>query len=557
MASATSSTKPDVGAARRRRGRGPFSSLTRRILAVNVVALGVLVGGVLYLDQFRASLVTQRADALLTQGEIIAGALGLAASSGPEATDLDILPARALLLRLTDPTATRARLFNNDGQLVADTNDMRPGSQVSRVELPPPDDGPGVVEFLYDLIEPLLPAGRKLSLYVDYPLQQARDYPEAMAALAGSAGAIERMTGDGTPHISVAIPVVRFRKVLGALVLSVEARDIDQAIRAERLAILEVFAVALAVTVLLSFFLARTIARPVHRLAEAADQVKAGRGERIAIPNFSRRRDEIGDLSVALEAMTKALYGRIDAIESFAADVAHELKNPLSSIRSAVEAWNRTSNPDSRRRLAEIIEIDVRRLDKLISEISDASRLDAEMARDRRHSVALDALLKGLVETYADLDREGWPAFTLSVASEAQGMAIVASGEQIGRVFRNLLDNAASFSPPEAGEVRVFLTREGDELVTRVEDDGPGIPDEALDRIFERFYTERPNEQIGSHSGLGLAIVRQIVEGHDGSIVASNRRDETGAVAGACFTVRLPVPREKSRRGRPIAPVVD
>lgn len=543
---------------RHTRGRGPFSSLTRRILAVNVVALAVLVGGVLYLDQFRSSLVTQRADSLLTQGEIIAGALGLAASSGPEATDLDILPARALLLRLTDPTATRARLFNNDGQLVADTNDLRPGAQVSRVELPPPDDGPGIVEFLYDLLEPLLPVARPLSVYVDYPLQQARDYPEAAAALAGNTGAIERMTADGAPHISVAIPVVRFRKVLGALVLSVEARDIDQAIRAERLAILEVFAFALAVTVLLSIFLARTIASPVHRLAEAAEQVKTGRGERISIPNFSKRRDEIGDLSLALQSMTEALYGRIDAIESFAADVAHELKNPLSSIRSAVEAWGRTKDANARQRLSEIIEVDVRRLDKLISEISDASRLDAEMARDRRQPVALDGLLKGIIDTYADLKREGGPGFELTVAPEARDQNVVAAAEQLGRVFRNLIDNAVSFSP-EGGKVRILLGREGGELVAKVEDDGPGIPEEALTRIFERFYTERPNEQIGSHSGLGLAIVRQIVEGHDGAISASNRLDEAGRVAGARFTVRLPLLTERSaRRGsRPVVPDID
>ncbi|PWR18773.1 sensor histidine kinase [Zavarzinia compransoris] len=549
-------------AARRRpRGRGPFSSLTRRILAVNVVALGVLVGGVLYLDQFRASLVTQRGESLQSQGEIIAGALGLAASSGPEAVDLDIEPARALLWRLTDATATRARLFNNAGRLVADTNDLRPDAQVSRVELPPPDEGPGVVEFLYDVIEPLLPAARSRPIYTDYPLQSARDYPEAAAALSGISSMVERMTADGTPHISVAIPVTRFRKVLGALVLSVEARDIDQAIRSERLAILEVFGVALFVTVLMSIFLASTIARPVHRLAEAAELVKAGRGRRIAIPDFSRRRDEIGDLSVALQAMTDALYARLDAIESFAADVAHELKNPLSSLRSAIETWSRTNNPDARRRLAEIIEIDVRRLDKLISEISDASRLDAEMARDERRPIPLDGLLAGLVAAYAGLERDGWPRFALTVAPEAKGLTVAGLGENLGRVFRNLIDNAISFSPPGTC-VALALERDGSQLVARVEDEGPGIPEEALGRIFERFYTERPNEQVGSHSGLGLAIVRQIVEGHDGTIEASNRRDpdQGNGVLGACFTVRLPVAggsAGRRRPGRPVAPVVD
>ncbi|WP_158596127.1 sensor histidine kinase [Oleomonas cavernae] len=535
---------------RRRRGRGPFSSLTRRILAVNVVALGVLVGGILYLDQFRSSLVTQRTEALLTQGELMAGALGLAASSGPEAVDLDVEPARALLRRLTDPIDTRARLFSNDGRLVADTNDLRLDAQVRRIDLPPPDAGPGLVEFLYDLVEPLLPTTRRRTLYVEYPLQQARDYPEATAALAGSAGAIERVTIDGTPHISVAIPVTRFRKVLGALVLSVEARDIDQAIRAERLAILEVFGVALLITILLSFFLARTIAQPVHRLAEAAEQVKAGRGRRVKIPDFGRRQDEIGDLSVALEAMTSALYARIDAIEAFAADVAHELKNPLSSIRSATEAWARTKDPQAKQRLAEIIEIDVRRLDKLISEISDASRLDAEMARDERRPVAVDKLLSGLIDTYRDLERPGWPALVLTIAPEAEGLEVRGSPERLGRVFRNLLDNAISFSGTDGtAQVVVALKRQDDRLLVTIDDDGPGIPDEALTRIFDRFYTERPNEQVGSHSGLGLAIARQIVEAHDGTIRAENRGPADADRRGARFILDLPVdPGDEKRR---------
>lgn len=516
---------------------------------MNVVALAVLVAGILYLDQFRSSLVTQRTEALLTQAELMAGALGLAASSGPEAVDLEVEPARALLRRLTDPIDTRARLFNNDGRLVADTNDLRADAQVSRVDLPPPDAGPGIVEFFYDLIEPLLPSKRRRTLYIEYPLQQARDYPEATAALAGSAGAIERTTLDGTPHISVAMPVTRFRKVLGALVLSVEARDIDQAIRAERLAILEVFGVALAVTVLLSFFLARTIAQPVHRLAEAAEQVKAGRGGRVTIPDFARRQDEIGDLSVALSAMTQALYARIDAIEAFAADVAHELKNPLSSIRSATEAWARTKDERSKQRLAEIIEIDVRRLDKLISEISDASRLDAEMARDERRPIAMDQLMANLVNVYRDLERPGWPRFVLNLPADTQGLLVRASPERLSRVFRNLLDNAISFSAEDgSGEVTLALARLDDRLAIRVEDQGPGIPDEALSRIFDRFYTERPNEQIGSHSGLGLSIVRQIVEAHDGTVRAENIHGPEVEKRGARFVVELPLEPEPGRR---------
>lgn len=524
------------GQARRRR-RGPFSSLTGRVLAVNIVALAVLVGGILYLDEFRASLIVARTNALLNQGEIIAGALGLAASSGPEALGLDVDTASLLLRRLTDTLNTRARLLESDGQLIADTNALRLSTQVSRVELPPPDSGPGVFEFLYDLVEPILPVLRQRPLYVEYPPQRTAEYPEVVLALGGNTSVVERVTAEGVPYLSVCVPVVRFRKVLGALMLSVEARDIDLAIRTERIAILEVFGVAFAVTIALSLFLSSTIARPVRQLAAAADKVRDGRGARVAVPDFSRRRDEIGDLSVALRDMTEALYGRIDAIASFAADVAHELKNPLTSIRSAVETFERTDRPDIRSRLARIIGEDVRRLDRLISEISDASRLDAELARDERHVVDLGALLAALVHAYADVKRPGQPHFTFRPPAEP--IQVEGSADRLGQVVRNLIDNALSFSPPE-GTVAVALNGDRDTAELTVDDDGPGIPPEALERIFERFYTERSAESFGSHSGLGLAIARQIITAHNGTIRAENRHAEAGPPAGARLIITLP-----------------
>jgi two-component system sensor histidine kinase ChvG len=285
----------------------------------------------------------------------------------------------------------------------------------------------------------------------------------------------------------------------------------------------------------------------VRRLAEAAERVRRGTKSRQEIPDFSARSDEIGHLSGALRDMTRALYNRIEAIESFAADVAHELKNPLTSLRSAVETLPLARTDDSRSRLLSIIQHDVRRLDRLISDISDASRLDAELARTDAEPVDMARLLETVISVANERRRAHDPSIRLTIEPDQKGRSgLFVSGydSRLGQVVSNLLDNGRSFSPPD-GEIRVLLRRVKGKIEIIVDDDGPGIPPHALERVFERFYTDRPEQGFGQNSGLGLSISRQIVEAHGGSIAAQNRLgppDEDGEPTrlGARFIVRLP-----------------
>jgi two-component system sensor histidine kinase ChvG len=512
------------------------------VLAVNMLALAILVGGVLYLDQFRASLIAARLEALMVQGQIIGGAIGTSATTGEFSTDIDVDLARQILRRLVAPTGTRARLFGDDGRLIVDTRRLATGGQVLSFELPPLEGESrlrALLEFLYDAIVPLLPRLNPRPIYAERQIDVLGNFPEAERAMRGVPSQMERVAPDGTPVLTVAVPVQRLRKVLGVLLLSVEAEDVDEIVRNERLAIVEVFGVAIAATTLLSLYLAGTIARPIRRLAGAAERVRLGRGRRVPLPDFSRREDEIGDLGRSLSDMTDALYGRIDAIESFAADVAHELKNPLSSIRSAIESLERTDDARLRARLMAIVNEDVRRLDRLISDISDASRLDAELSRAEAAPVDIGRMLTSLAETYEATSRGG--DRRIEVDLDAGGSLVVQGFEgRLGQVFRNLIDNALSFSPP-GGAIRLVARREAGRVRVGVEDEGPGLPEGAAERVFERFYSERPeHEAFGTHSGLGLSIARQIVEAHGGHISAANRLAPDGRVAGARFLVELP-----------------
>jgi len=347
----------------------------------------------------------------------------------------------------------------------------------------------------------------------------------------------------------VAVPIQRYGTVYGALLLSTEAGDIDAIVHAERLAIVRVFVVAAAVTILLSILLAGTIAAPLRRLADAADRVRhGGMKSRPEIPDYSHRGDEIGHLSQAVRDMTTALYNRIEAIESFAADVAHELKNPLTSLRSAVETLPLARTDDAKARLAAIIQHDVRRLDRLISDISNASRLDAELARQDAAPVNVRQVIETVVSMMRDTTPAGGPKFQLDIQrAEPEDYFILGHDIRLGQVFNNLIDNARSFCRKD-GTVRVRLKpMKGGGVEVSVEDDGPGIRPDQFERIFERFYTDRSDqESFGQNSGLGLSISKQIVEAHRGTIIAENRvrpaqkPGEQPEVLGARFVVRLP-----------------
>jgi len=530
----------------RRRRRRRTSRLRRRILTLNVLALVIPIAGLLYLDQYRDNLIDTEFDALRTEGQLFAAALGEAGVTAGDQGDERLMPelARLTLRRMVEISKHRARLFGQDGALVADSLRLyTPGGQVEIEPLLPPEPESLFEKLMTDIYEwvlSLLPAGHRWPAYpADSVDQRADSYPEAVQALRGDIGRAIYERRQGGLVINVAVPVQRYRQVLGALLLSSDGADIDEAVRSLRFDILKVFGVALAVTVLISSYLARTIASPIHRLADAADRVRRGHGRQIDIPDFSRRRDEIGDLSGALRDMTRALWQRMDAIEHFAADVAHEIKNPLTSLRSAVETVARLEDTEKQKRLMTIILDDVERLNRLITDISDASRLDAELSRAEMAPVDIGSMLRALAELHEATIAEGDSPLKLEIASY-QNLVVTGIEGRLVQIWRNLIANAVSFSPPGAS-IRIAAARAGDKVRVTIADDGPGIPPEKLAAIFDRFYSERPaGEKFGTHSGLGLSISKQIAEAHGGSIVAANRTAADGHILGAVFTVTLP-----------------
>ena len=521
-------------------------SLTWRILALNVLALATLVVGLLYLDRYRDSLVQTQIDALTVQAEIVAAALGEAAvrEATPEGQEFLTGQARPMVRRLAASADVRVRLFAASGDMVADSQMLAGLGTVQFADLPAPRVH-GLREALvdaYDFVVDLLPFGDHHPLYREIPNPAASDYPEAVTALRGEEASEVRDAPDGRLILSVAVPVQRYRQVLGALMVSSDDTGIEAALRDVRIDILNVFLVVLSATVLLSLYLASTIARPVRLLAEAADQVRRGQGRKVNIPDLSDRGDEIGDLSAALKDMTTALWDRMDAIERFAADVAHEIKNPLSSLRSAVETISRVEDPAQQKKLMSILIDDVKRLDRLISDISDASRLDAELSRAELEPVAIGRMLETLVEIQRTAQPAG-PVFDLTLDGYPDRLTAMGSEGRLVQVFRNLLSNAVSFSP-DGGKIFIRCMRDSDSVTVTVEDQGPGIPDAKLEAIFDRFYTQRPKgEKFGTHSGLGLSISRQIVETHGGRIRAENIHDPAaplGGSLGARFIVKFP-----------------
>ncbi len=551
------------------------SSLTRRIVFLNLGGLFALLVGFLYLNQFRQGLIDARIQSLATQAQIISAAIASSATVEADAITIDpekllklapgqsygleqesesglefsINPDRVgpLLRRLVSPTKTAARIYDRDGYLLLNSRSVAARSNILRNELPPPgqEEAPRWLEGLRNFFHGRFNTER-LPLYKDIGVANGRLYPEVAAALDGQEKSLVRVNGLGETVVTVAEPIQRFRTVRGALLLSTRGGEIDDAIASERRAMVRIFLVSAAVMFLLSAALAGTIAEPIRRLAEAADRVRRGVKSRQEIPDFTGRNDEIGHLSGALRDMTRALFNRMEAIERFAADVAHELKNPLTSLRSAVETLPIARTDESRARLLQVIHHDVRRLDRLISDISDASRLDAELARGDRDPIDIAQLACGLVEVANQVERGDQVKARIAVESDPPGGAqrpwlVLGHDSRLGQVLNNLIDNARTFSEP-GGEVRVVLRRAreraGFEIV--VDDDGPGVPAHALERIFERFYTDRPNQSFGQNSGLGLSISRQIVEAHGGTIHAENRVDDAGRTLGARFVVFLP-----------------
>ena len=547
------------------------SSLVRRIIVLNLVGLVALLGGFLYLNQFREGLIDARVQSLLIQGEIIAGAIAGSATVetdsitidperllqmqagesivvGDDEVEFSINPARVapLLRRLVTPTRTRARIYDQDAELLLDSASLYSRGDILKFDLAPPDTTDKTIfERTWNLMK------HGFGSMAPKPVEEAggssgRTIPEVARALGGLPASTVRVNSLGDTIVSVAVPIQRSRLVKGVLLLSTLGGDIDTTIDKERMAIFRIFGVAAAVMVIVSAFFAGTIAGPIRRLSAAADRVRRGVKIREEIPDFTDRSDEIGQLSGSLSEMTKSLYNRIEAIESFAADVAHELKNPLTSLRSAVETWPLAKTNESRARLLDVIQHDVRRLDRLISDISNASRLDAELARADAEKVDLALLAEAVTGVANSITRENHVSVKLNIERSANAKSpfiVTGHDSRLGQVLTNVIENACSFSPT-GGEVRVSLGRIGPDIEIVIEDDGPGIPAHALEKVFQRFYTDRPEQGFGQNSGLGLSISRQIIAAHHGRIWAENRyaqspHEPDAMPIGARFIIRL------------------
>jgi two-component system sensor histidine kinase ChvG len=530
------------------------SPLLRRILLVNALPLALLVVALLYLDQYQNGLLEAEVAALREQAKIYAGAIGESAVLATDPDNPRLVPeiARPLLRRLTDPTPdARAKIYAPDGTTVADSQSREgSGSTTGPPPLPPINRGTisSLVGQVYDFVLSLLPHRGPMTAVDITPSARGPDWQpdvkeEVRLQSAGNSREMPpyiRRTVDNRLWITVAEPVERDKRTVGIVLLTREAREVEESLQSIRVSIIALFGLALALTVLLSWYLSLTIARPILRLADAANDMREGKGRTGSVSrSLLSRRDEVGELANAVSDSASALWARMDATERFAADVAHELKNPLSSIRSAIETLMRIEDPARRKQLLTIIGQDVMRLDRLINDVSDASRVDAEMSRVTARPVDVVPIVRTLKELDdATRDPDNDPG--LEVIAPSAGMEVLAVEDRLVQVLRNLIGNAQSFSPRK-GRILVRVKDAGPVAEISVEDQGPGIPEANLEHIFDRFYSERPRgEKFGQHSGLGLSISRQIVEALQGQISVENVRDAAGKVLGARFIVRLP-----------------
>ena len=505
----------------------PVSRLGRLILGLNVLGLAVLIGGALVLNEFRRGLVETRVDSLTSQGQTFTNLIENAATRGDPEPGLDVGRAGQIVRLLSLTRNQRIRLFDREGNLLVDSDVLT--GQIEQRSLPPPHK-PGETVWRWPWQAPRQVEERRVHAQALFDLR----HEVSMAAGKGAPFAEVRRSENGPRVISVSLPVQRVEAVLG--VLTLEAAGVDQIVAAQRAALLPFILIAIGVTLGSSFLLHILVAQPIIRLSRAADSVRLSGVRTMSLPDLAERDDEVGDLTRSLEAMTAAQSARMDAIEHFAADVSHEIKNPLTSMRSAVETLELAPTAKAQARLLPILKQDVDRLDRLITDISNASRLDAELSRETPRAVDLGRLLRDIASLY----ERGAPVI---YDGPREPLGVTGREGPLGQVFRNLIDNARSFSP-DGASIRVVTRAENGRVVTAVEDQGPGLPPENLESVFERFYTQRPKTHTGvagpsGHSGLGLSIARQIIAAHGGRISAENRIDN-GRIAGARFVVELP-----------------
>lgn len=499
-------------------------SLTRRILAVNIFALLFLAGGFFYLDSYRTRIIDERLNRITRETVLMAATLG----SAQERRRDD------MIARFAGLTGYRLRLYAPDGTKAADSVAL--GVPADRLLNPAHETVDLQAARLLDRFVDTIVFARNPPRFVEPTIDRAESWPEVRQARAQNRHATYyRFAPDRTPILSAAVTLDSRGTVLTAMD---NTRDITVTVRAERLRLSMVLAVAVVLSISLSLFLARTIVAPLRRLARAAVRVRLGRAREVIVPRLPDRRDEIGLLARAVSDMSQALRKRIDATDSFAADVSHELKNPIASLRSALEGLERIQDPALRDRLMALARDDVHRLDRLVTDISEASRIDALLSRTPFESIRLDELVSRLVRARAMRGVENGVTLQLDLDPTASTV-ILGEPQRLTSVVDNLVENAISFSPT-GGTVRLSLASDGDWIILGVEDEGPGVPVEDREAVFRRFHSVRPAEEaFGRHSGLGLAIVRSVLDAHGGSITIEDRLDGR---TGARFVVRLPLP---------------
>ncbi|MGH7003204.1 MAG: stimulus-sensing domain-containing protein, partial [Alphaproteobacteria bacterium] len=522
-----------------------FSRLSVRIMALSIFPVATIFGGLLYVGAYERSLVESELNALSAQARLFAGAVAETAVTpgAPDERRIDYNLAAGVMRQLANAATARARLFDRDGRLLVDTRALRrPG--IREEELPTDSTQRWLTDnvvAMYEWFFNLLARDREsVPYYREKPEETASDYLEVQSALGGEPKSFIRRTDWGEFVLFFAAPVQRYKNVDGALLLSTSTHEIARSVRQVRLDILRIIGVVTVFTIMMAFYLGRSIARPINRLAAAADAMRRSKSREVTIPDFTEREDEIGDLSAALNDLTNELWHRLDAIDSFAADVSHELKNPLASMKSAIETAARIKDPEKQKRLLDMVREDVERLDRLITDISRASRLDSELSRLKLQTVDVGRILGALadIRNTAAAAVPGRPIVKLAVPGRDK-LASRADEDRLVQVFQNVLVNAESFSPP-GGRITVSGGGDGNHVRIAIDDQGPGIPPGKEKDIFRRFYTERPaGEKFGIHSGLGLSISKQIIEAMGGTIHAENLKHPDGRIAGARFVIRL------------------
>ena len=522
------------------------SPLTIKILSINVIAIFVVFTAVLHLDRYEDSLIQTELEGLERQATLFANALSEVAVARNPGTQnyLSITAVQNVIDRSALDSPARSRVFGTGGELLADSYRL-PGRVPSVTTKPLASVSPNIFfqKFLDKFFQDFFysPTQQHVPNYQQHTIQLARAFPEVISALRGSSIKTVKATTTGRKLLTVAMPIrKKYKPVLGVLLLSSDDKNINVAFNSYQKELIIAVVIAIIITSALSLYLSRSITRPIRRLASAAEKIRSDRNGRHEISEVSERNDELGELSKALTQMTDDLWQRLDAIEKFAADVAHEIKNPLTSIRSAVETASKIKDNEKRDKLLALILDDVHRLDRLITDISDSSRLDTELSREKFTAIDIGKLLLAFYELRTSQKKFGEKNLTLDIMEGNAELLILGHEIRIVQVIDNIVDNAITFSPPH-GNINIVVSADTKSVTITIDDQGPGIPKGKLDAIFDRFYSERPpTEKFGLHSGLGLSICKQITEAHNGEITAENRLNHQSITKGARFIITLP-----------------